>query len=274
MDFDEEQLVNLVISASDPSARTGLGLDQKTIHALGGQSASVSTGVLLEDADGGSRFAGLDMQSIREQMECAERYLNLGSIKVGWLPNENVVEGLADVLPSSGEVPVVVDLRWVSRGQFASKERMKQAMERTLLPGASLITLGCSEASEWSGRCIGTPHEAEGVAAELSRRWNVPVLVTGGDLHEDEDAVDVLGDGEMVRRFRGFRLQIESVLGKGDCLSAAIAAQLGSGATLGHAIDEAKCAVARWLLTVVSVGPGIRVLSPSVDPVAPHPPYA
>ena len=264
-----KQLVNLVISASDPSARRGLGLDLKTIHALGGQSATVTTGVLLEADGGGSRLSTLDVETIGEQMDYAQRRLSLGSIKVGWLPQEEAITGLADALPPFGSVPVVVNLKVVSTDEDEATSRMKDTVERTLLPRASLITLGCLEASEWSGRSIRTAQESERVAADLSRRWSVPVLVTGGDLHEDEDAIDVLGDGETVRRFQGFRLQVESVAGKGDCLSTAIAAQLGWGATLAHAIDEAKGAVARWMLTTVSVGPEIRALCPMAESAPP-----
>ena len=109
---------------------------------------------------------------------------------------------------------------------------------------------------------------------ELGSRWGVPVLVTGGDLDDDHDAMDVLLDGENSERFHGFRLQVDAVPGKGECLSTAIAAQLGWGATLAHAISEAKASIAQWILTPSSIGQGLRALCPSADPMeldSPHP---
>lgn len=242
-------------------------MDIKTIHALGGQSASVCTGVFFETEHGQRSFSALDARSIDAQLDFACRRLNLAAIKVGGLPHVEVSKSALEALAPTNFVPVVVDLTPHTSDAVGPENGPLDRAHRDLLSHAALITLGCEEASVWADRPIRTATEVEKAAHELCQRWGTPVLVTGGDLDGDEDAVDVLSDGMTETRFHGFRLQIEPVEGKGDCLSAAITMQLGWGANLEYAIAEAKRAVAQWMLTPTSIGPEIRVLCPSAEPV-------
>ena len=69
------------------------------------------------------------------------------------------------------------------------------------------------------------------------------VLVKGGHGIGGDVAVDVLADGPDIERFASPRVDTPHTHGTGCTLSAAIAALLAQGATLGEAVRRAKAFV-------------------------------
>jgi len=80
-------------------------------------------------------------------------------------------------------------------------------------------------------------------------------LVKGGHL-EGQSLVDVLYDGNKVRRFTHARIDTQSTHGTGCTLSSAIAALLANEHSLESAIAEALDFVHRAILTAPPLGAG------------------
>ncbi len=82
------------------------------------------------------------------------------------------------------------------------------------------------------------------------------VLVKGGHLDAEEDAVDVLFDGSTMHVFRTPRIETLNTHGTGCTYAATIAANLAQGMSIPEAVEEAKIYVTQAIRHGLSIGKG------------------
>ena len=87
------------------------------------------------------------------------------------------------------------------------------------------------------------------------------VLVKGGHLPAEEEAVDVLYDGEELVAFRAPRLDQRHTHGTGCTYSAAIAAGLAKGLTIRESVHRAKAYITEAIRTAPGLGGGVGPLN-------------
>jgi hydroxymethylpyrimidine/phosphomethylpyrimidine kinase len=94
----------------------------------------------------------------------------------------------------------------------------------------------------------------EPAARALYRRFKVPILVKGGHLQGNDEAIDCLFDGSGVKFFKDRFLVGINAHGTGCTLSAAIAVYLMRGYAIADAVGQAKAYLQSALAHAVPVG--------------------
>jgi hydroxymethylpyrimidine/phosphomethylpyrimidine kinase len=248
----------LTVAGSDSGGGAGIQADLKTMLALGAHGMSVITTVTAQNSVGVQGAWELPPAAVRGQLESVLCDIGVQAVKTGMLGSAAIVAAVADGL-AGVEVPLVVDPVAVAKhGEPLLPSGAVAEVKHRLLPLATLITPNLPEAALLTGvRADGERDmvRAAEVIHALGARW---VLVKGG--HLPGDPVDVLFDGETVRRFAGKRLATRHTHGTGCTLASAIACFLAGGAAMPAAVAEAKEYVTGAIRWGFALGGGIGPL--------------
>jgi hydroxymethylpyrimidine/phosphomethylpyrimidine kinase len=239
----------LTIAGSDSGGGAGIQSDLRTIRALGGHGLTAITAVTAQDTERISAWSPVPDALIAAQISSALKGFPVAAVKTGLLPGTGAVRAVAAALSLGPSVPLVVDpvLSSTSGTRFMSKAAILE-LRRKLLPLASLVTPNWPEAAALTGLPVRTHAEAEKAAHRLVRQCGRPVLVKGGH-GPGKSCRDCLAavDGTTLW-FEGPRIATRNTHGTGCVLSTAIAAWLGRGADLPHAVRLAHTFLQRALL--------------------------
>jgi hydroxymethylpyrimidine/phosphomethylpyrimidine kinase len=237
----------LTVAGSDSGGGAGIQADLKTMLALGAHGMSVICAVTAQNSVGVQGSWELPVRAIRAQLDSVISDIGVQAIKTGMLGSAGAVAAVADGL-AGVTAPVVVDpVAMSTHGDPLLPADALADVKDLLIPLATLVTPNLHEAALLTGVPAGDEaamvRAAEAVHA-LGARW---VLVKGG--HLPGEPVDILFDGESVRRFTGRRLAARHTHGTGCTLASAIACFLAGGAAMPEAVAKAKEFVAgaiRW----------------------------
>ena len=130
------------------------------------------------------------------------------------------------------------------------------ALISDLLPLASICTPNAHEAARLVGREIRSEAQAREAAREIHAMGPDVVLVKGGHLDEEEEAVDVLFDGKDFVVFRSERLDTKHTHGTGCTYAATIAARLALGEEMTEAVQNANAYVHQAIKHGLAIGKG------------------
>ena len=134
---------------------------------------------------------------------------------------------------------LVVDPVMISKGGAPLlRADAREALRLLLLPLALVVTPNLHEAGVLLGREVRTVEGMEAAARALRALGPRYVVVKGG--HLDAAAVDVVFDGESVKRLEAPRIRTHNTHGTGCIFSAAITAELARGTPVPVAIERAK----------------------------------
>ncbi len=231
----------LTIAGSDSSGGAGIQADLKTFEALGVFGTSAVTAVTAQNTTGVSRVDVLAPEAVTAQIDAVASDFSLGAVKTGMLASAEIVHAVADAVERLGLAPLVVDPVMVATsGDALLAPDAVEAYRQRLFPLATVLTPNTHEAEALVGWPVRTLDDARRAAAELRASGADAVLVKGGHLEGEPDAVDVLADAEGERVYRSERIDTTSTHGTGCTLASAIAAYLASGADLRDAITGAK----------------------------------
>lgn len=245
----------LTIAGSDSCGGAGIQADLKTMLALGVHGMSVVTAVTAQNSVGVQNFWELPPEAVGEQLESVLADIGVQAIKTGMLASSAIVGVVADALAGCG-VPLVVDPVAVSKhGNSLLTPGAGDTMRTALLPLATVVTPNLDEAEQLSGIKATDEDSMLAVAraiSELGPRW---VLVKGG--HLAGDPVDLLYDGDQVRRFAGERVRTPHTHGTGCTLASAIASYLALGRDVPDAVALARDYVTGAIRSGFPLGAGI-----------------
>src|SRR5690606_22281185 len=163
------------------------------------------------------------------------------AVKTGMLSSAAIIEAVADGLEQHGLGPVVVDPVMISKSGYALlRPDAVEALKRRVLPLARLVTPNAHEAEALAGFPVRTRADARRAAEAILALGPQAVLVKGGHLEGEADAVDVLLDEDGERLFHAERIATPHTHGTGCTYASAIAANLAKGHGLAEAVDRAK----------------------------------
>lgn len=209
----------LSIAGLDPSAGAGITADVRVVQVLGGEAAAVPTCLTVQNRRRFERVESVDAAWLRDALQAAVDDAPLGAIKVGMLPDVDILRVVAALVEAMADVPVVVDpVLSATAGGFDPGSALAVALRDELLP---LVT-------------VATPNgaEAEALGGPDLVRSRCALLVTGGDA-EGGLVVDRLYDAERVVEIEHPRIARRApVHGTGCALSTAVAFYLAGGADL------------------------------------------
>lgn len=230
----------VTIAGSDSGGGAGIQADLKTFSALNVYGASVITAITAQNTLAVTAVHDIPSEIVAAQIDTVFSDLNVAAVKIGMVSVPETIQAIAKGLAHfSG--PVVLDPVMVAKsGDRLLSEAAISTLRDKLIPLASLLTPNRPEAAcllDCAVAC--TDGEAEEQGRALLKLGAEAVLMKGG--HADGNiCTDLLiSDKFPTLALTAPRIDTQNTHGTGCTLSSAIAAGLGKGLSLEHALREA-----------------------------------
>ena len=246
----------LTIAGSDSSGGAGIQDDLKAFSANGVFGMSVITAITAQNTQGVFDVQDVTPAMIAHQIEAIFDDIRVDAIKIGMVSRPETIEIIAKTLKKYPLPPLVIDPVMISKsGYNLLQPEAQKALIDLLLPMATLITPNLPEAEVIVGYKIDTLDLMQQAARDLHTLGCTYVLVKGG--HLEDDATDVLFDGETFSFLHVKRLETKNTHGTGCTLSSAIAANLAKGMCVKTAVEEAKAYITEAITHGFALGKGV-----------------
>jgi hydroxymethylpyrimidine/phosphomethylpyrimidine kinase len=250
----------LIIAGSDPSGGAGLQADLKTVTALGGYGAGAVTAITVQDTLGVHEIHRLPQALVEAQARAVLDDIGADAIKTGMLGGREIVEAVARILDSAGEIPAVIDPVMVAKGGASLLDRAGVDALRTLLiPRCALLTPNAPEAQALTALAVVTADDLRRAGEALLALGAPAVLMKGGHL-AGETVTDVLMTADGETTFAGPRIDGRARRGTGCTLASACATGLAQGMTLEAAVARAWAYVGEAMRAAHAFGAGHLLL--------------
>ncbi len=245
----------MTIAGSDSGGGAGIQADLKTFAALGVYGTSVLTAITAQNTVGVDGVHEVPVDMVAAQIEAVFTDIGVDAVKTGMLSSTEIIETVARELAHFRVGRLVVDPVMVAKsGHSLLREDAVDAMRRSLLPLAAVVTPNIPEAETLVGMKIRSPQNVRRAAVNIVGMGAKAVVVKGG--HLEGDPVDLLYDGRDFREFTAPRIDTKNTHGTGCTFASAIAAGLAKGMELPEAVVAAKEYVTEALRCSFSVGQG------------------
>lgn len=252
----------LTIAGSDSGGGAGIQADLKTFTVLGVYGMTAITALTAQNTCGVSGIHAVPPEFVGQQIDAVATDIGVDAVKTGMLANAAIVGAVANAVRRHGVGTLVVDPVMVAESGAALLDGEARAvLLDELVPLATIVTPNIHEASALTGIEISSVTDLVEAARALIARGARACLVKGGHLHGDT-AVDVFADGCEVRELVGERIPSRLTHGTGCQLSAAIAAFLAHGLTLGRAVERAKEFIEAAIRGGLAIGHGAGPANP------------
>lgn len=232
----------LTIAGSDSGGGAGIQADLKTIGANGCYGMSVITALTAQNTVGVSGIHGVPTEFVRQQMEAVLTDIGTDAVKIGMLFSTELIETVAEQLKKFAVKNIVLDpVMIATSGDKLLQDEAIDALKKSLIPLAHIITPNLPEASVLLGREITSMDMVYDAARELCRLGCANVLIKGGHFGgEDCDDCLYLGERDEMIFLFSKRIKTNNNHGTGCTLSSAIAANLAKGESVIAAVRKAK----------------------------------
>lgn len=236
--------VALSIAGLDPSGGAGIIADIKTFTAFNCYATAAVTSVTYQNAREVSGASHHTADAVRAQVLPVVADFRVAGAKTGMLPTREIILEVARLFRETNlPAPVVDPVMRSTSGYDLIDEAACDALRSELMPLAALITPNVPEAERLTGLSIRDEEGMRRAAAALREMGARAVLIKGGHLAVDIDAIDLLDEGDgHIHVFRAARIETNGTppRGTGCTLSAAIAACLARGMNLEESAGAAK----------------------------------
>jgi len=247
----------LTIAGSDSGGGAGLQGDIKAFQANGVYGMSVVTAITAQNSRGVQAAYDLPIEIITAQIDAVAEDFFIHAVKTGMLSSASIVDTVADGIERHKLGPVVVDPVMVATsGDLLLNPNAVGALKTRMLSLADLLTPNIHEAEVLAGFPVATLDDARRAAEAILSLGPKAVLVKGGHLKGEVDAVDVLVDSAGETLFRAERIHTKNTHGTGCTFASAIAANLAKGHDLRDAIQRAKAYLTEAIRHSLSIGQG------------------
>lgn len=249
--------VALTIAGSDSGGGAGIQADIKAMQANGVFAASVITAVTAQNTVAVTEAFELPLSIIEKQIDAVYEDIPVAATKTGMLSSADIIDLVAAKITEREIRPLVVDPVMISKsGYRLLKEDAVDVLRRRLLPLAALVTPNAREAEELSGRDVKSVADAREAAKAILDLGPRAVLVKGGHLDEEKEAIDILYDGKQFYTFSAPLIVTKNTHGTGCTYASAIAANIARGFKLRESIARAKRYVTEAIRGGLSIGQG------------------
>ncbi len=246
----------LTIAGSDSGGGAGIQADLKTFQELGVYGMSVITAVTAQNTLGVQGVYPMSVEAIEEQINSIAADLAPDALKTGMLFSAAIIKKVGDLVEDNSWNKLVVDPVMIAKGgSRLLQEEAVEAMKEHLLPRAYVITPNIPEAEVLTGMKIEMEEDRKGAAEALYQLGAMNVVIKGGHT-EDDDAVDLLYDGEEFYEFKSLRIKTDHTHGTGCTFAAVITAELAKGCSVKEAVHTAKKFITAAIYNELKIGSG------------------
>lgn len=249
-----KQPVVLTVAGFDPSGGAGILADVKTMSAFGCFGVAAITSITFQNTQRVFGKVDLDIESLRRQLMPLFDDFEIAAIKTGMLPTAQVNREIAAMIRARSIPVVVIDPVLTSTvGDDLVDDDAANAIMEDLVPLASVVTPNIAEAGRLARLDIGSTNDVRRAAEAFLRRGAGAVLITGGDVDDDELSTDLLLDASGSTVYSTERVKSTNTHGTGCTLASALACLLARGLSLRVAIPIAK----QYIAAAIHQAPGL-----------------
>ncbi|RKD32300.1 bifunctional hydroxymethylpyrimidine kinase/phosphomethylpyrimidine kinase [Thermohalobacter berrensis] len=246
----------LTIAGSDSSGGAGIQADLKTFSAHGVFGMSVITAVTAQNTQGVFAVEDISPELIAKQIESIFEDIRVHAVKIGMVSKIETIKTIAEGLKKYKPDNVVLDPVMVSKsGYHLLKPEAKEALINKLLPLATIVTPNIHEAEVITGIKINSLKDMEKAAYLIKNMGPKYVLVKGG--HLEENATDLLFDGNNIETLTTKKINTKNTHGTGCTLSSAIASNLANGYSIHEAVKLSKEYITTAIENSLDIGKGV-----------------
>lgn len=245
----------LTIAGSDSSGGAGIQADIKTMTAFGVYAMSAVTALTAQNTVGVADIMEVSLEFLGKQLDSVFTDIFPDAVKIGMVSSAGLIETIAERLKFYHAENIVLDPVMISTsGSKLLRNDGVDALKKSLLRQAALLTPNIPEASALSGIPINTEEDMIKAAEFISREYGCAVLCKGG--HSVNDANDLLYQNSEYSWFFGKHIDNKNTHGTGCTLSSAIASGLAKGLDMETSIRLAKEYLSGALRAMLDLGKG------------------
>jgi hydroxymethylpyrimidine/phosphomethylpyrimidine kinase len=247
----------LTIAGSDSGGGAGIQADLKTFAAFGVYGMSAVTALTAQNTVGVQGIFDISPEFVREQIKSVITDIGTDAAKTGMLSNAAIVRTVAEAVRTFRIPNLVVDPVMIAKsGDSLLAGDARQAIREELLPLATVITPNIFEAEALLACRIADLDAMRDAARELWKIGCPWVVVKGGCLDIESQAIDVLYDGKEFVLLQSPRLDSRNTHGTGCTFASAIAAGLAKGLPPPEAVRRAKDYITEAIRSAIPIGSG------------------
>jgi hydroxymethylpyrimidine/phosphomethylpyrimidine kinase len=248
----------LTIAGSDSGGGAGIQADLKTFQELGAYGMSVITALTAQNTLGVHGIHEVPPAFVTAQLDAVATDIGVDAAKTGMLASAGIIAAVSEGVQRHGISRFIVDPVCASKhGDPLLRPDAVEALRRELLPLAEIVTPNLGEVMVLTGlqvRGVDDLRPAAEAIKAFGPRW---VLVKGGHLPDNADAVDLLFDGETAVEISATRLETRDTHGTGDTLASAITVGRARGLDVVEAVRAGKEFVTGAIRHGLRLGRGI-----------------
>ena len=249
----------LTIAGSDSSGGAGIQADIKTMMAHGIYGMSVITALTAQNTVGVNSVMPVPADFVRRQLEAVFDDIFPDAVKIGMLPDVEIMEAVEDVLINYKAVNVVLDPVFASSsGTAFSSEKTFEFLKERLFSLCTLVTPNIPEAEILTDMQIRDKSDTIRAAEIISNSYSCSVLIKGGHIRYNRDKSEDLlfmADGEKIWS-ESSRIDNPNTHGTGCTLSSSIACNLAKGFSLPDSVCRAKAYLTGCIENGLNIGKG------------------
>lgn len=229
----------LTIAGSDSGGAAGMQADLRAWAVLGVYGLSVVTAVTAQNSLAVQSVQFMPPQLVAAQLTAVLSDYGAAAAKTGFLGRAEIVETVAQTLAAHAVPYLVVDPVLVNhQGKSMFPAAVAGAYRQHLLPQATILTPNRAEAELLAGMPVRGLADGETAVRRLAELGPPYVLLKR--IPAGERVVDLLFDGQAVRRLAAPKIDTHHTHGAGDTLSAALCTFLAAGAGVETAVARAR----------------------------------
>lgn len=247
----------LTIAGSDSGGGAGIQADLKTFTAHKVYGMSVVTSITAQNSKKVLGIHNLSPEFIGLQLVAVATDFEIHSAKTGMLSSAAIIKSLADQIKRYSIPKLVVDPVMISKsGARLLEKDAETSLKDDIIPLAFVVTPNIPEAEVIAGMEIHDVEHMKEAAENIKQMGPAHVLIKGGHLKGNDDAVDIFYDGEDFYEIATKWIKTKNTHGTGCTYSAAICANLARGHSALDAVSMAKDYVTAAIEKSFNIGSG------------------
>jgi len=231
----------LTIAGSDSGGGAGIQADLKTFSARGVFGMSAITALTAQNTVGVQGVLEIDKAFVKQQIDSVMSDIGADAWKTGMLSNSEIIKVISERATYYNIEFLIIDPVMIAKGgDPLLKSEAMDSLISELIPLAYVLTPNRHEAQKLSGVEINNLKDARDAAINIFKMGAKNILIKGGHIMKEGEAIDLLYDGNTFTEFHSERIKTKNTHGTGCTYASAIAAELAKGNNIINAIHTAK----------------------------------